>query len=334
MRFAACSGEHLARCALGALLAASFGASVLNAYAQSGCVYADERGVIRSSASLKEVPSRFRAKAVCSDRQPATVPQADEVEIRGGSRSSSFGTPLGTVEVRWPRQVERCFERSPARAISEAASAANRALRTARFDQSIRSGRRDWSFVLIDRANAVSQFPLQLSMGGHPGFMVPPNQIYIVVDYISPDCRKSEEGDAYLTQVLLHEIGHVLEYTLLGDAGFGGDRKRAEGFAAWFEGYSAGYSTVIPKRQVQERYRSMIGSHGQVGSSTFSGSGEDYAIASLEFEAVVARKGVSGLMSVYETMARERCSFYDALQKNFGWDKRALQREVKSVERS
>lgn len=303
----------------------------LSASAQSACVYADERGNILSAPTLKEVPSRFRAKAACRDKQPSTVPEVDDVTIRSGSRSASFGTPLGTVEVKWPRQIERCFGSSPTRAISEASTAVNRALRTARFDQSIQTKRRDWSFVLIDRANAVSQFPMQLSLGGHPGFMVPPNQIYIVTDYISPNCQKSDDSDALLTQVILHEMGHVLEYALLGGDGFGGDRKRAEGFAAWFEGYSSKYASNIPKGRVQQRYHGMIRSHADVGSTSFAGSGEDYAIASLEFEAIVNRKGISGLMDVYETMGKDRCSFYEALKKRFGWDQKDLQREVKNL---
>jgi hypothetical protein len=191
--------------------------------------------------------------------------------------------------------------------------------------------RRDWSLVLIDRASAVSQFPMQLSLGGHPGFMVPPNQIYIVVDYISPNCQPSGDVDALLTQVLLHEMGHVLEFSLLGESGFAADRKRAEGFAAWFEGYSSKFTSAIPRGRVQETYRGMVQSETSVGSRQFSGSGQDYAIASLEFDAIVARKGVSGLMDVYETMSDCRCSFYEALHKKFGWDRKDLQREVKSL---
>ncbi len=302
-----------------------------NASAQSQCVYADDQGNILSAPSIKEVPSRFRSKAACKDSQPLSIPKADEVDLRGGVRSSSFGTPLGTMDVRWPRQVERCFGKSPSRAISEAASAVNRALRNGRFDEKMKYARRDWSLVLIDRASAVSQFPMQLSLGGHPGFMVPPNQIYIVVDFISPNCQPSGDVDALLTQVLLHEMGHVLEFSLLGESGFAADRKRAEGFASWFEGYSSKFSSAIPRGRVQETYRTMVQSQSGVGSQQFSGSGQDYAIASLEFEAIVARKGVSGLMDVYETMNTCRCSFYDALHQKFGWDQKDLQREVKTL---
>ena len=46
---------------------------------------------------------------------------------------------------------------------------------------------------------------------------------------------------------------------------------------------------------------------------------------------MVERKGVSGLMSVYETMNKDRCSFYDALAKRYGWDRKDLQREVKQL---
>jgi hypothetical protein len=298
------------------------------ARAQESCVYADDRGTILSASSLKDVPSRFRAKAACRTKQPSSIPKAEDVALRGSTRSESFGTPLGTMDVRWQRSAEQCFGKSPARAISEAASAVNRALHTARFDQRIKSQRRDWSLVFIDRASAVSQFPITLSLGGHPGFMVPPNQIYMVVDYISPHCQASGDVDAHLTQVLLHEMGHVLEFALL-DGTDGDDRKRAEGFAAWFEGYSSKFSSAIPKGSVQQRYRALIRSQADVGTSTFDGSGQDYAIASLEFEAIVARKGVSGLMSVYETMVSERCSFYEALGKRYGWDQKQLKREVK-----
>ena len=303
------------------------------ARAQESCVYADEQGNIRSTSALKGVPSRYRAKAVCRSSEPRVIPKTEDVEIRGASRSDSFSTPLGTMDVRWPRSAEKCLGRSPTRAISEAATAVNRALRNARFNESIKRERRDWSLVFIDRASAVSQFPMALSLGGHPGFMVPPNQIYMVVDYISPNCAASGDVDALLTQVLLHEMGHVLEFALLSGKG-GDDRKRAEGFAAWFEGYSSKFSSTIPKGSVQARYRSLMRSQGGVGSPAFEGSGEDYAIASLEFEAIVSRKGVSGLMSVYETMAQDRCSFYEALNKRFGWDRKDLQHEVKQLSTS
>lgn len=304
---------------------------VVDATAQSRCVYIDERGHMVAQATLRDVPPRFRAQAACEDKQPQYIPNAADVSLRGGERSESFVTDIGRMDVRWPRQIERCFTKNPSRAIAEAASAANRALKSGRFGASLKYGKKDWSLVFIDRASAVSQFPMALSLGGHPGFMVPPNQIYIVTDYISPNCAPEGDVDSKLIQVLLHEMGHVLEYTLLGSSNVSPDRKRAEGFAAWFEGYSSKYASGISQGAVKNFYRGMVRDQSRVGGSSFSGSGEDYAIASLEFEAVVARKGVAGLMDVYATMSADNCSFYEALSKKFGWDKRALAREVKNL---
>lgn len=318
------------RAVRGALIATAI-LGVSDAASQSGCVYVDEQGNMVAKATMREVPARFRPQTVCQDKQPQNIPQAADVAIRGGERNESFVTDIGRMDVRWPRAIERCFSKNPSRAIAEAASAANRALKSGRFGAALKYGKRDWSLVFIDRASAVSQFPMALSLGGHPGFMVPPNQIYIVTDYISPSCTADEASDARLIQVLLHEMGHVLEYTLLGSTTISLDRKRAEGFAAWFEGYSSKYASGIPQGAVKKFYRDMVRDQSGVGASSFSGTGEDYAIASLEFEAVVARKGVSGLMDVYATMSSDHCSFYEALSRKFGWDTRTLAREVKNL---
>jgi hypothetical protein len=305
-----------------------------SARSQTGCVYVNERGAVLTALTVKEIPARFRAGATCSDKQPLMVPQAHDVDLRGQERSTSFGSPLGSMEVRWPRSVERCFSKSPARAVNEAATAVKRAINSARFDSVIKSSDRKWEFLLIDQASAVSQFPMRLSVGGHPGFAVPPNRIYIVTDFVSVGCLPSPESDARLIQVLLHEMGHILEFALLNGMESDGDRKRAEGFAAWFEGYSSAFASGIIPGSVQRYYRGLITSQRDVGERSFSGSGQDYAIASLEFEAIVDRKGVSGLMSVYQTMSSERLSFYDALERKFGWDRRDLVREVLRISSS
>lgn len=299
--------------------------------AQRHCVYVNERGAVLTAPTIREIPSRFRDKASCADRQPGSVPQTEDVELRGQERHASFTSPLGSMDVRWPRVVERCFGKNPARAVNEAATAVKRALYSARFDSVVKSSDRTWELLLIDRASAVSQFPMQLSVGGHPGFAIPPNQIYIVTDFVSPGCNPSDDSDAHLIQVLLHEMGHVLEFALLNGVQSDGDRKRAEGFAAWFEGYSAGFAPALTPGSVQRHYRSMVKSEENVGKAVFSGSGEDYAIASLEFEAIVDRKGVSGLMGIYEVINSEHLSFYEALKKKFGWDQKDLAREVHRI---
>jgi hypothetical protein len=297
-------------------------------FAADSCVYVTEKREILSAKSLSDVPSQYRSKAVCNDNEPKEIPKTDDVKLKGLYRTASFGTDLGKMEVRWLRESERCFSKSPSRIVSEAATAVNRALKNARFATEVRNRRADWSFILIDQASAVSQFPKALSLGGHPGFMVPPDQIYIVVDFIAPQCDGRPENDAKLLQVLLHEMGHVVDFALMNGVETGGDRKRTEGFASWFEGYASQYADEIPKGRVMEMYRDLGKAGAGIGALNFQGSGEDYGVAAMEFDAVVRRKGVAGLMSLYATMREDRCTFYEAMRKRFGWDSGDLSRAV------
>lgn len=321
-------GNFLARClGVGLPLGVLF---PFSAVADDSCVYLTDTAEVRSAKSLKDVPLSFRSKAVCKDSEPREVPHPDEVKLAGNQRESSFGTDLGRMNVRWLRESERCFSSNPARVIARAASAVNRAIKSGRFPQEIKTERRDWSLILIDRASAVSQFPVALSLGGHPGFMVPPNQIYIVVDTVAPDCRASSENDAALLRVLLHEMGHVIDFALMDGISTPGERKRTEGFASWFEGYASKNVSEIPQGSVARDYHQFVGDTASVGESEFSGSPRDYGVAELEFETIVSKKGISGLMSLYQLMREERCSIYAALKQKFGWDSKTLQREAKA----
>jgi hypothetical protein len=305
--------------------------SPVSCLADDSCVYVTDQREIVSAKSLSDVPARYRAKAVCNNHEPKEIPKTEDVQLNGLYRTSSFSTDIGRMEVRWLRESERCFSKSPSRIVAEAASAVNRALKTARFATEAQDRRGDWSLVLVDKATAVSQFPMALSLGGHPGFMVPPDQIYIVVDYLVPACRAGSEGDGKLLQVLLHEMGHVIDFALMNGVVTGGDRKRSEGFASWFEGYASRYAAEIPKGSVVGMYRDLAQRSEGVGSPDFQGSGEDYGVAAMEFEAIVHRKGIAGLMLLYGTMRDDRCDMYEAMRKRFGWDARDLKREVKIV---
>lgn len=321
-------GILLARRLVGALLLAMV--FPLSASAGDSCAYLTEKGEVHSAKTLKDVPRSFRSKAVCKDSEPREIPQTEAVKLDGNQRESSFGTDLGRMDVRWLRESERCFGTNPARVIAKAASAVNRAIKGGRFLPEIKTERRDWSLILVDRASAVSQFPMALSLGGHPGFMVPPNQIYIVVDAVAPDCRPSAENDAALLRVLLHEMGHVLDFALMDGVSTSSERKRSEGFASWFEGYASKNVSEIPQGAIAEEYRQFVRDADSVGEVEFSGSARDYGVAELEFETIVSKKGISGLMSLYQVMREDRCSLYSALKRKFGWDAKILQGQVRA----
>lgn len=301
------------------------------AFADDACLYVDAHGNIVQARSLLLVPAEYRSRAVCKEIQPDEIAAPSQVELGNESRTAQFATDLGPMRVRWPRSIERCFSSSPSRAVGDAAIGVNRAIKSGRFTSELKQVHREWDLVFTDKATALAQFPVALTVGGHPGFMISPNRIYIITDFVAPDCSGARVGDEVLAQVLLHEMGHVLEYLLLGERSSDSDRQRAEGFAAWFEQYSADFTTGIPRGQVSEYYSQLATQALQDGPGGFTGTAQDYAYAALQFKAIVKRRGVSGLMQVYQVMRESRLPFYDAVQRAIGWNRKTLEREMREV---
>jgi hypothetical protein len=316
------------------VVAAAFLVSVLglsrHAGAELPCAYLNDKGEVQYVAAPSKAPLHLRSRVVCADSQPKDIAPPSEVKLEGATKQASFVTDLGPMEVRWPRSVEQCLGKSPSRAVADAASAVNRAIKSGRFMSEVRSARNDWSLVFTDKKSAFSQFPMALSLGGHPGFMIPPNQIYIISDFIAPDCNAGAVTDSMLAQVLIHEMGHVVEYLLLGGQQMDGDRKRAEGFASWFEIYASDFSSAISRGHVREYYRKLAEQAVQSNSVEFSGSAQDYGRAAFDFIAITDRRGISGLMEIYTAIRNERLSFKEAVYKRFRWDGAALDREARS----
>ncbi len=320
-----------ARCSLLAVLQLLAAQSAL---AEGSCLYVDGTSFIRQVARIEDVPREYRDKAKCSGRGNAEpIAQPKEVELSEPVRSSSFTTDLGRMEVRWQRKTEECFGKSPSRAVSDAARAANRAVKSARFSPRAKRPGQDWQIVFTDKESALAQFPSSIAVEGHPGFMVPPSQIYIISDFVSEGCSGSPVADVTLEQVLLHEIGHAIEHILLDGSKVPPDRARSEGFASWFEQYSAEYAVDIPDGQVVAYYNGLA--REGIGSSEepqpFDGSAQAYAVSALRFRAIVDRQGVSGLMRVYDLMAEKELPFDAAVREVLRWNDGAMQREMVRV---
>jgi len=302
-----------------------------HAVAQSSCLYIDAYGTISQVKSLSQVPSEFRSRAVCKEFSPDEIADPQDLKLGSDSRSATFGTELGPVTLRWTRPIERCFTSSPSRAVGEAIKAVNRVVKGGRFTSDIKRTRRDWSLAFTDKATAFAQFPVALTVGRHPGFMIPPSQIYIITDFISSDCADSKVADELLAQVLLHEMGHVIEYLLLGESQTLYDRERSEGFASWFEQYASDYSSVIPKDSVKRYYGELARESLRVGSGAFQGTPQDYARAALPFQAVVKKKGLATLMDVYRRIRDERLPWTEAIMRATGWSRVTLERETRAA---
>jgi hypothetical protein len=285
------------------------------------CVFIDDTNTIRSVDSLSLVPRRYRKAATCKDIRVGEVIAPHSMDVGRLAREVSFGTSLGTMHVRWARDLERCYRATPSKAIAEAARTVRQALRVSKLYSEVGQKHRTWDFVLTDRLHALSQVPTDIIRGRHPGFMLPPNRVYILSDFIAQNCQENPISDRLLAQVLLHEMGHVVEYILLGEPASMSNRERGEGFATWFEHYASEFSKTIGKDRVSENLRK-LGTQNQVAQvrkGSFNGTALDYARAAMPFFLLVSKKGTGGVARLYRDARIKQIPLHEAVRNVFGW---------------
>jgi len=319
------------------------------------CVYVTVSGTVAQVTGREQIPAEYRPAARCFSERPgrSDSPGQSGSPPKSGSRSSNLALPaeidlgssvrrvtmassIGRVNLRWPRSLEKLFGRTPERAMAEAARAVSRALKSAAFPVSLQTLDGVWEVVFMGETLPAAQIPASLISNCHPGWMSPPANIYVVAERVASGCgggrHSIADADAVLANVLIPEIGHAVEYRLLG-AYFGQSRMRAEGFATWFQIYAAEYAPLIPRGSTRAHYfeAARAAFRRNPGSFEFAGSGEDYARAAMLFVAIEARRGVRGILEVYETMIRERLDFPAAVEARLGWTAGRLQSEVERV---
>lgn len=254
------------------------------------------------------------------------------IELTGLERHSSLSTPIGRIELRWTRESESLFGRTPERATIEAANAVGKALRQSSFPSRLKYLSADWQIVFLSKDLKAGQVPSQLISNCHPGWMTPPANIYIAAEQAAGSCggsapARGAAADAQLAQVLIHELGHVVEYNLAPQAGF--DRARAEGFATWFEVFAGKYSLLLNSSAILSQQKMLARQRAVSGDSTFRGGADDYALAGSIFHVLTESRTVSELARAYEIASSERAPFNKAVQKVTGWSDRQLEDKVR-----
>jgi hypothetical protein len=166
--------------------------------------------------------------------------------------------------------------------------------------------------------------------------MTPPANIYIVAQRIAQGCSNRSRGarvaDSTLAQVMVHELGHAVEYNIL-EQHFGGSRMRAEGFAVWFTRFAAASSSMLNQREIikDEFARARAHKRRFPKSFSFDGSAHAYARASMYQEVIVKRHGVSGLIKVYQKMKSDNLDFVSAIMATFGWSNSHIEKEIDNL---
>ena len=299
------------------------------------CIFQIEPGKYVQVNGADAVPKEHKADARCVDASASSfLAKPQDIQLQGNIRVEDINSSLGRVQLRWPRSAETLFGRTPLRAVTDAATTISRAIRTSGFPTSVQSLKVDWQIVFMDETLPETQIPKTLISNCHPGWMTPPANIYIVAQRISAGCSggrpaSASVADSELTRVLLHEMGHVLEYHLLKD-NYSFDRMRSEGFATWFETYAAQYSSIVSSKDLKKDVFAVarLALKQNPGPMVFQGTQLDYARASLYFFAVVDRLGIRGLMDVYQGQTKDSLSFFDSIKKNAYWDQIQLEKEI------
>ncbi len=306
------------------------------------CEYFDAAGHRFQVGEPEKIPQQFRASAKCyifgSGKELASP---DSISLKGALRDISIVSPVGRINLRWPRTAETLFGRTPERAMVDAAQTVSRALRQGAFPPNIQSLSLDWSVVFMDADLPGTQIPPWLIHNCHPGWMTPPANVYIVSQRVTSGCgggraSASKVGDAQLAEVLIHEMGHAIEFQILG-ASAPMEIMRAEGFASWFEEYASNYSSVISRGSVLSSQASLAEEALNSGftSSNFGRSAYDYALASMYFRMLVDRRGITGLLETYQLMTSKNLKFLDALKQKLSLSDAQMAKELeKTIQRA
>lgn len=260
----------------------------------------------------------------------------EDIKLTGNKRVVDLSSPTGNgrLKLRWQREVEQLFKKSPERAVIEALQTTARVLKTAGFPPELQNLDLDWNIVFIASELNSNEVPAFLISNCHPGWMRPPADIYIVAERVVQGCAGSSKpsadiADAYLAELILHEIGHVVEFNFH-KGHFPNDKFRAEGFATWFSAQAANNSSLISAGKVlqEQRRLAVISLQQQPTIFTFLGTAPDYARAAMYFHALVEKKRVHGLMRVYSTMLEKRVDFFAGVRAVFNWDEKQFNNEM------
>ncbi|MDD2944002.1 MAG: hypothetical protein PHC51_13680 [bacterium] len=305
------------------------------------CVYRNDQGVTVQVNGQDKIPSRFKNNSHCFTGQNTNyLASPDNVSLEGSTGRRVLNTSLGKMELRWSRSVQSLFRRSPEKALSDAATAAAKALRSNGFPSQLAEKARTlpWKIVFMDDTAPASEIPQNLISNCHPAWMTAPANLYIVSQRVAAGCESNRQkkaqgvSDSELAHILIHEMGHVIEYLMIGNLQ-SAEKMRAEGFASWFEQFASDYSSSVKDGSVKDYYMNLAKESFRSSPSgfNFQGSAYDYARASTYFHAVVRRGGIRSLIEVYDTIAKDKSSLATAISKVMRWDKQRLEEEAKKV---
>lgn len=273
------------------------------------CEYTTRSGLVESVNDIEKVPRIYRSNAKCVKiRDGEFLALPSEIKLNSREGSDVVSSSLGDVRIKWSKEVKGLLGKNPQRVISNSMNILSKIINSTSFSQKLSGVNWDWNIIFFGKDIPNSQVPEYLITNCHPGWMLPPSNIYIAVDRVYNGCNGQHSqgiADSELEHVLLHELGHAVEYKLLGGNAIK-DLKRSEGFATWFSIYAANFSHVLDRGTLFAYYNELASAAIKKSPKifNFSGSAEDYARAAMYFNIVEQKQGVTGILLLYDKLSK------------------------------
>jgi hypothetical protein len=258
----------------------------------------------------------------------------EELKLSGPNRNFEFFSPFGKVRVRWQPKTASYIRDNPYQLVKKTWLMAAKTVSRLNLPINLKSKNYDWSLVFMDRAATLAAYPLK-QIGCHPGWIKPPANIFVSIDFVVTRCQTSDvvvsplKAQNTLQATLFHELGHALEFQLLAKAVGRSERYHNEGFATWFE-YRAlkDAGLAAEARQIEDNAKNAF--YPTWDPKSFNGSNEDYARA-FALQSVILEEYRGKIGDIYSYMSKNNSDYGTAVTKVLkfkpeDWSKKAQKR--------
>jgi len=324
----------------------------------------NEEGTFVTSNSLKSIPEKYRNLATCnktrkksrknlykqnsskqrfsnqrllnpSNKKAKTtnITSPKNVSLSRVSREKNLRTTLGNLNLRWDAAAEKYFGAALERTVLSAINASARVLAQGSFPSEVRNNEYDWQIVIMDNVPVQNDISVNGANACHPGWMRFPSHIFIAGKRIATNCGREKlsltEATNRLSETMVHEIGHAIEFRFLGSNYRNGSRWHREGFATWFESLAANYLTGRGNNKRVMRDRVKKSWNDSWSPQNFSGDWKDYARSYAIIATIAEKRTISRLKEVYKLSSNKQIPVLNAIKEELNWDRKNLYKNIK-----
>ncbi len=231
-------------------------------------------------------------------------------------------TELGQVEIVSAELLSHYVPGDAVDSIQKAFARAAAILEFGKFPISTRKTKYDWRLFVEDSNQDREHSGFVSSERCHTAWMGPPANVFLAVDRLINQCggdirRSTQEVLQALDETLVHEIGHAVEFRMMGKGFSKRQRWHSEGFATWFEALPSGQNFSAKIFNLLKEAKQSFDPNWQ--PSMFSGSKDDYSRSFSMIAALADKHSTLGVIECYKRMGDSQIRLEQAVEAQFGW---------------